>query len=83
MAKNKGRGTTRNIFFKDQEMNVTVLRTFMGPYDDGATIGEHSTFHALRILVSGLTMTRPASSPSSMAYAWGAKLAERLKLGQF
>lgn len=40
MAKNEGRGTTRNIFFKDQEMNFTVLRALMGVNDDGATIGE-------------------------------------------
>ena len=40
MAKKTGRGTTKNIFFKDQEMNFTVLRALMGVYDDGATIGE-------------------------------------------
>ena len=40
MAKKAGRGTTKNIFFKNQEMNFTVLRALMGVYDDGATIGE-------------------------------------------
>lgn len=40
MAKKEGRGTTKNLFFKDQEMNFTVLRALMGVYDDGATIGE-------------------------------------------
>jgi pimeloyl-ACP methyl ester carboxylesterase len=40
MAKKEGRGTTKNVFFKDQEMNFTVLRALMGVYDDGATIGE-------------------------------------------
>ncbi len=40
MAKKEGRGTTKNIFFKNQEMNFTVLRALMGVYDDGATIGE-------------------------------------------
>ena len=40
MAKKEGRGTTKNIFFRNQEMNFTVLRALMGVYDDGATIGE-------------------------------------------
>lgn len=40
MAKKAGRGTTKNIFFKNQEMNFTVLRALMGVYDDGATMGE-------------------------------------------
>lgn len=40
MAKKEGRGTTKNVFFKNQEMNYTVLRALMGVYDDGATIGE-------------------------------------------
>ena len=40
MAKKAGRGTTKNIFFKNQEMNFTVLRALMGIYDYGATIGE-------------------------------------------
>lgn len=40
MAKKAGRGSTKNIFFKNQEMNFTVLRALMGVYDDGATIGE-------------------------------------------
>jgi|GEM_PF-1894905 len=40
MAKKAGRGTTKNIFFKNQEMNFTVLRALMGVSDDGATIGE-------------------------------------------
>lgn len=40
MAKEAGRGTTKNIFFKDQEMNFKVLRALMGVSDDGATIGE-------------------------------------------
>ena len=40
MAKKEGRGTTKNIFFKDQEMNFTVLRALMGVYDDGANLGE-------------------------------------------
>ena len=40
MAKKEGRGTTKNFFFKNQEMNFTVLRALMGVYDDGATIGE-------------------------------------------
>lgn len=40
MAKKSGRGTTKNVFFKNQEMNFTVLRALMGVYDDGATIGE-------------------------------------------
>ena len=40
MAKKAGKGTTKNIFFKNQEMNFTVIRALMGVYDDGATIGE-------------------------------------------
>lgn len=40
MAKKAGRATTKNIFFKNQEMDFTVLRALMGVYDDGATIGE-------------------------------------------
>jgi hypothetical protein len=40
MAKKAGRGTTKNIFFKDQEMNFTVLRALIGVYDGGATVGE-------------------------------------------
>lgn len=40
MAKKSGRGTTKNTFFRDQEMNFTVLRALMGVYDEGATVGE-------------------------------------------
>ena len=40
MAKKAGRGTIKNIFFKDQEMNFTILRALMGVYDDCATLGE-------------------------------------------
>lgn len=40
MAKKEGRGTTKNIFFPDQEMEFTVLRALMGGYHDGAAIGE-------------------------------------------
>ena len=40
MAKKEGRGTTKNIFFKNQEMNFTVLRALMGVYDNGANLGE-------------------------------------------
>lgn len=40
MAKKEGRGTAKNVFFKDQEMNFTVLRALMAVHDEGATIGE-------------------------------------------
>lgn len=40
MAKKAGRGTTKNVFFKNQEMHFTVVRALMGVYEDGATIGE-------------------------------------------
>jgi len=40
MAKKEGRSSSRNVFFRDQEMNFTVLRALLGVHSDGATIGE-------------------------------------------
>jgi pimeloyl-ACP methyl ester carboxylesterase len=40
MAKKEGRGSGKNVFFKNQEMNFTLLRALMGTHAQGATIGE-------------------------------------------
>ena len=40
MAKRQGRGSTKNAFFKDKEMNFTVLRALMGVHNGSATLGE-------------------------------------------
>lgn len=40
MRKKEGRGTSKNIFVRDQEMNFTVLRALLAVYDEGATVGE-------------------------------------------
>lgn len=40
MAKKEGRGTTKNIFFRNEEMNFTMLRALLGVYYEGANTGE-------------------------------------------
>ena len=40
MAKIEGRGNRKRLFFKNQEMNFTILRALTAVYDNGAAIGE-------------------------------------------
>lgn len=40
MSKKAGRNSIKSVFFKDQEMEFTVLRTLMATYCNGATVGE-------------------------------------------
>ena len=40
MAKRQGRSTTRNVFFKNTEMNFTVLRALFAARFGGSTLGE-------------------------------------------